>query len=55
MPKDVNIYVLYMYFKKTKTDSSTGNLLFIEEYGFVSSSTIWTEAIGTNKNTAAKT
>lgn len=53
MHKDVNIYVLY--FKKTKTDSSTGNLLFIEEYGFVSSSTIWTEAIGTNTNTAAKT
>lgn len=55
MPKDVNIYVLYIYFKKTKTDSSTGNLLFNEEYGFVSSSTIWTEVIGTNKNTAAKT
>lgn len=54
MPKDVNIYVLYIYFKKTKTDSSTGNLLF-NEYVFVSSSTIWTEVIGTNKNTAAKT
>lgn len=44
-----------IYFKKTKTDSSTENLLFIEEYGFVSGSKIWTEDTGTNKNTAAKT
>lgn len=44
-----------MYIKKTKTDSSTENLLSIEEYAFVTGSKIWTEDIGTNKNTAAKT
>lgn len=46
---------IYRYiFQKTKTGSSTVNLRFIEEYGFVSNSKIWTEDIGTNKNTAAK-
>lgn len=46
---------VYIYIKKTKTDSSTENLLSIEEYAFVTGSKIWTEAIDTNKNTAAKT
>lgn len=60
IPKDVCVYIyiffiIFVFFKKTKTDSSIGNLLFIEEYGFVSDSKIWTEDIGTNKNTAAKT
>lgn len=40
---------LCMYIKKTKTDSSTENLLSIDEYAFVTGSKIWTEDIGTNK------
>lgn len=47
--------VVCIYIKKTKTDSSTENLLSIEEYAFVTGSKIWTEDRDTNKNTAAKT
>lgn len=46
---------LCIYIKKTKTDSSTQNLLSIDDYAFVTGSKMWTEDIGTNKNTAAKT
>lgn len=47
--------VYAVYIKKTKTDGSTETLLSIEEYACVTDSKIWTEDIGTSKNTAATT